>query len=362
MGVLMRFLKAFTFGMERFWRYKIDHLIFWSATVGFHMFTRADLIAKAGFFEFFLEIVIRNGLLAMAIYTNLLVLIPRFIYRKRFFSYAFLLLVITFCYALTKNIHDVHLFGYVLNQPGRDSFFSNTFYNLSIALFYITFSVALQLSREWYGQRELIRKIEIEKLNTELAYLKAQINPHFLFNSINTIYFQIDKRNAMARDTLSTFSEMLRYQLYECNGHHVPIEREVQYLKNYIDLQRLRKDENYRISFNCENSIKGFSIAPLVLICLVENAFKHVSHNSGVNEITVTLEKNGANFLMTVFNTCDRKAPPAESSGIGLKNVRRRLELLYPGKHALRIEAGDSTFTAELTLTVNEYENELPDR
>jgi two-component system, LytTR family, sensor kinase len=348
--------------MERFWRYKIDHLIFWCATVGFHMFTRAELIPKAGFAEFLLEIIVRNGLLAIAIYINLLVLIPRLVYKKKFFIYAFLLLVVTVCYAMAKNVHDVHLLGNVLHQPGRHAFFSNTFYNVSIALFYITFSVALQLSREWYGQRELIRKIEIEKLNTELAYLKAQINPHFLFNSINTIYFQIDKRNAAARDTLSTFSEMLRYQLYECNGHHVAIEREVQYLKNYIDLQRLRKDENYRITFNCENSINGFSIAPLVLICLVENAFKHVSHHAGLNEITVTLDRIGQEFRMTVFNTCDPKALPQDASGIGLKNVKRRLELLYPGKHSLRIDADDTTFRAELTLTVTEYENELSDR
>jgi two-component system, LytTR family, sensor kinase len=348
--------------MERFWKYRVDHIIFWVATVGFHMFTRADLVTKAGFGEFAAEVFIRNGLLALAIYANLLVLIPRLLFKKQIFLYAFSLLALMGVYALAKNIHDVHLFGEVLQQPGKSNFFSNTFYNISIAFFYIAFSVALQLSREWYGQRELIRKIEVEKLNTELAYLRAQINPHFLFNSINTIYFQIDKKNAAARDTLSTFSDMLRYQLYDCNGHHVPIEKEVRYLKNYIDLQRLRKDENYKITFECGADMHGFSIAPLLLICFVENAFKHVSHHSA-NEISVRLSKQGSNFVMSVFNTIEHKTQAEESqNGIGLKNVQRRLELLYPGEHSLKIEKTDKAFEIQLTINVKQYENELSDR
>src|SRR6185436_2346140 len=107
----------------------------------------------------------------------------------------------------------------------------------------------LQLSREWYMQRELIRRIEVEKLNTELDYLKAQMNPHFLFNSINTIFFQINKENTEARETLGKFSDMLRYQLYECNGPSIAVEKELAYLKNYVDLQKLRRDRKDVIEF-----------------------------------------------------------------------------------------------------------------
>ena len=103
---------------------------------------------------------------------------------------------------------------------------------------------------------ELIRKIELEKLNTELEYLKAQINPHFLFNSLNTVFFQIDKQNTAARETLSKFSDMLRYQLYECNGKEIAIEKEIQYLKNYVELQRLRKDEHHDIQFTFSEELK----------------------------------------------------------------------------------------------------------
>jgi len=340
--------------MSRFWKYKLDHVVFWAATVAFHMFTRAEILRVAGPGEFFLEVLVRNGLLAAVIYTNLLILIPRFIRQKKFLGYAGLLVALLFAYALAKNVHDIHLYGEVLGRPGADHFFSNTFYNLSIVVFYVAFSIALQLSREWYDQRELIRKIEIEKLNTELAYLRSQINPHFLFNSINTIYFQIDKKNTDARDTLSTFSDMLRYQLYECNGQEVPIEKEIRYLENYIELQRLRKGENYQIEFRSTENVGGFTIAPLVLICFVENAFKHVSHHAQGNRIHVALDKDENRFRMTVFNTWDGKEKVNdENTGIGLKNVRRRLELLYPNRHLLEIRPSGNDFKVELTLRIS---------
>jgi len=313
--------------MDRFWRYKLDHIIFWIGTVVFHMFTRLHLIAKAGFAQFLLEVLVRNAVLGLVIYVNLFILIPRLAQQRKWALYALFLLFDFVFYVMAKNAHDVYLYGYVMGDPERVNFFHNTFYNLSIALFYMTFSVALQLSREWYAQRVLIQKIEVEKLNTELDYLKAQINPHFLFNSINTIYFQIDKHNTLARETLSSFSEMLRYQLYECNGKEIPIEKEVAYLRNYVELQRHRNDENYEISFK-DHDLSGFTIAPLLLIPFIENAFKHVSHRAEGNKIEVELTKTDGMFHMNIFNTKDPlHQGKGESNGIGLKNVQARITL-----------------------------------
>lgn len=339
--------------MERFWKYKIDHVIFWIGTVVFHMFTRVHLIAKAGFAQFLLEVLVRNALLGLVIFVNIFVLIPRFAQQKKWALYILFLLLDLVFYVTAKNAHDVYLYGYVMGDPERVNFFHNTFYNLSIALFYMTFSVALQLSREWYAQRELIRRIEVEKLNTELDYLKAQINPHFLFNSINTIYFQIDKHNTLARETLSSFSEMLRYQLYECNGKEIPIEKEVAYLRNYVDLQRHRNDENYQITFQ-DHNLGGFTIAPLLLIPFIENAFKHVSHRPEGNRIEVDLSRQGDTFHMIIFNTKEARHPArGEPSGIGLKNVQRRLELLYKDRHALSIQDSPDHFEVKLALKIN---------
>jgi two-component system, LytTR family, sensor kinase len=338
--------------MNRFWKYRFDHIIFWTITIAFHAFTRTYLISEAGFDQFTLEILVRNALLAILIYFNWLVLIPKYAQQKKIVAYIiFLLLAMTF-YVAFKNAHDVYLNGYVLGDESKKSMFYNTYYNFSIAFFYLSFHVALQLSKEWYFQRELIRKMEIEKLTSELEYLKAQINPHFVFNSINTIYFQIDKENTPARESLLAFSEMLRYQLYECNGTEIPIEKEIVYLKNYVALQRMRKDENYNISFAVSEDVKGFSVSPLLFIPFVENAFKHVSHHPQKNEVRIRIDRNDDKIGLTVFNTKENKTSTTDHKGIGLKNVQRRLELLYKDRHELVINNNTNTYEVSLSLRI----------
>lgn len=339
--------------MDRFWKYKIDHVVFWAATVGFHMYTAGYLVTEAGLGQFVLEIIVRNGLLALLIYCNLLILIPGYAQRKRVFAYALLLFIALSAYALLKNAHDIYLNGYVLDDPAKRSFFYNVYYNFSIALFYLAFSIALYLSKAWYIQRGLIRKMELERLNAELDYLKAQINPHFVFNSINTIYFQIDRKNETARRSLANFSDMLRYQLYECNGKEIAIEKEINYLKNYVALQQMRKDENYSISLVESEDLKGFSISPLLLIPFVENAFKHVSHNPGKNEVRIKLYRDEKYFRLSVFNTKENKVINHSHNGIGLTNVKRRLELLYKHRHELVVHNGPDTFQVSLSLQIS---------
>lgn len=344
--------------MERFFRYKLDHVIFWLLTIFFHGYTRLNVLKEAGPVHFTLELIIRNGLLAMAIYFTLLVIVPRFTKRRNFIISVGLILLTLVVYVACKNAHDVYLYGYGLNSPAKQSFFNHSLYNLSIVIFYLTFAVTLYLSRQWYLQQTLLRKIELEKLNTELAYLKAQINPHFLFNSINAIYFMIDRQNNEARETLTAFSDMLRYQLYECNGADIPIEKEISYLKNYINLQRLRKDDKYQITFRYSPDLKNFTIAPLLLIPFVENAFKHVSHfTDKLNTICIDLDKRGNSFCLNISNTIDGIKASTENSGIGLQNVKRRLELLYPDRHHLQINETPDRFVVNLELKLQQPVN-----
>ena len=340
--------------MDRFFRYKIDHILFWALTIFFHGYTRVNLIDKAGLNQFIIELVVRNILLALVIYVNLLVVLPRFIERKKYFAGVLLMLISLAVYVVLKSFHDGYLYGVVLGNLPQKGIESHLFYNLSIVTFYFIFATTLHLSRQWHLQRELIRKIEVEKLNTELEYLKAQINPHFLFNSINTIYFQIDKQNISARETLSKFSDMLRYQLYECNGHEIPVEKEVGYLKNYVELQKLRKDENYSIEFICSEEMKNFTLPPLLLVPFVENAFKHVSHfMDKKNVIKIEVGKTGNFFRFNVMNTKDIVQKTNENGGIGLKNVKRRLELSYKDKYLLDIQETPEYFSVNLELHVS---------
>jgi LytS/YehU family sensor histidine kinase len=332
--------------MARLFRYKLDHILFWAFTVGFHAYTSAGLVDAYDLDIFLLEVLIRNTLLATLIYLNLY-FTPKYFERKQSIAAVLILLGSLAFYSLFKNIFNSAAYG-------RDPYeLSALFYNFSIASFYLGFCFALHFTKQWYLQRELLRQVELEKLNTELEYLKSQINPHFLFNSINTIYFQIAKDNTLARDTLSRFSEMLRYQLYECSGAEIPIEKEISYLSNYVELQRMRKDENYSISFNHPDTLTHFTIPPLLLIPFIENAFKHVSHfTTESNRITIDLHVDNDTFHLRVFNTKDSYGTPNQN-GIGLKNVSRRLELLYPGNHSLEVSDSADQFEVNVRFKIN---------
>lgn len=336
--------------VEKFWKYRADHILFWVVTIGFHVYTKAYLVEFVGWWQFLLEIVIRNALLALIIYANFEYLIPTLAQQKKFFLY-FIGLVICFTfYIMVKNTHDMYLIVYT-GKPALP-FWRYSFYNFSIALFYMAFSLALNLSKEWYFQRERVRQLEVEKLNTELEYLKLQINPHFLFNSLNTIFFQIDKNNHEARATLTKFSDMLRFQLYECNGHEMVLEREILYLKNYVDLQRLRRDDKYNIEFKTSGDSREFTLAPLLLMPLIENAFKYVSHfPEGNNNVFIHIHNDGHSLEVKVKNTKEiRVAEKKEAGGIGLKNLRRRLELQYSDRHELEINDGKTEFEVILRI------------
>lgn len=334
--------------MSRFFSYRLDHVIFWTLTVFFHGYTRLPWIHKASIGQFVLELVFRNGLLACAIYITILYSIPRLTKGKQLAGVLGIIFAMLI-YVMGKNAHDVYFYGYVVGDPERQQFFYNTFYNLSIVTFYLAFATTLYLSKQWYLQREKMRQIEMEKLNTELEYLRAQINPHFLFNSINTIYFQIDKQNTIARETLEKFSEMLRYQLYECTSETIAIEKEIQYLQNYIALQKLRLSSRHFVEFKAAETLKELFIPPLVLIPFVENAFKHVSHfTDKPNKISVRLTKVNDVLEFSVINTTE--VTVRNETGIGLKNVTRRLDLLYGDLYKLGINSQPEIFSITLQI------------
>jgi LytS/YehU family sensor histidine kinase len=165
----------------------------------------------------------------------------------------------------------------------------------------------------------------------------------------------IDKNNAAARDVLHKFSDMLRFQLYELNGEKIAIEKEIGYLKDYVDLQQLRL-EHCVVHFNCPPNVACFTIEPLLLIAFVENAFKHISHYSHKNnEVTIGFNLEDNVFKFYISNTSEVNSQPVigKQGGIGLANVQRRLELLYPANHTLSISETDDSYTVVLTLKID---------
>jgi LytS/YehU family sensor histidine kinase len=182
------------------------------------------------------------------------------------------------------------------------------------------------------------------------------MNPHFLFNALNSVYFLIDKSNSEAREALHKFSDLMRYQLYEVKDQKIPIEKEIDYLNDYIAVQRLRR-ENIFIQINIDTGMKDFFIEPLLLIPFVENSFKHLSHfdNAKSDEINLDLSKHNGEMIFAIKNTKDGNIQSSieEHGGIGLANVKRRLELLYPQRHELTIKNDNEYFDVQLKLKID---------
>ncbi|MBN9381693.1 MAG: sensor histidine kinase [Chitinophagaceae bacterium] len=198
-----------------------------------------------------------------------------------------------------------------------------------------------------------LEKITNDQLQTELKFLKAQYHPHFLFNALNTIYFQMDENVAEAKKSVEKFSELLRYQLYD-QQQTVPVSQEVRYLQNFIELQEIRSSDKLQLSVHFDGKLNGQQIYPLLMLPLVENAFKYVGGDYWIR-IEALVDRDELHFSVT--NATPGKIPipvsDQKAGGIGLDNLRRRLQLLYPEKHHLRIEKKEGEFLADLVLKFN---------
>jgi two-component system, LytTR family, sensor kinase len=289
-------------------------------------------------------------------YFNVYYTIPVFLYRKRYAAFALLFLAGIVVASLLRvplaTYLNQHYFAPGKPPPG----FSDLFFNSLINIFIWTIClVAAKLIMDRIRFQKYVEVIEKEKMKNELDFLKAQFNPHFLFNSINSIYGNINKNNSTAREMLLTFSEMLRYQLYECNTSMISIEKEIGYIRNYITLQQIRKPENLSIQLQVSEEVRGITIAPLIFIAFIENSFKYVSnYEDKLNEVRISLARSNNQLFFKTFNTKENNngRKPIDHGGIGIANVKRRLELLYPGKHALTIQNNDHSFEVILNLEV----------
>ncbi len=330
-------------------KYKIHHLVFWMLLFGLWYFLRyEDYSSPTRAFQVTLIKVVDLAL--MISITNYL-LIPKLLYQKRYalFALCFIVLVVS------SSVLKMQVLGHLMNNPGLLSLSGNLkarFYDNVIPHFFlVSAGGAIKLMLDYGKLQQRMADTAREKAEAELNFLKSQINPHFLFNSLNSVYFLIDKKNDEARNALHKFSEMLRYQLYEMNGARIPIDKEIRYLQDYVDLQKLRNDENFSISFQCPAAVNGFTIEPLLLIPFVENAFKHISHfKDKPNFIKVEMELFKNKFSFQVKNSTEHLTEVPDHKGIGLVNVKRRLDLLYPGKHDLEIRESEQEYWITLII------------
>lgn len=220
---------------------------------------------------------------------------------------------------------------------------------LMFSLIYYGITRTNKILQVYVNNKLLLEKISNDQLETELKFLRAQYHPHFLFNALNTIYFQMDESVEAAKRTVEKFSELLRYQLYD-QQQIVPLSTEIAYLQSFIELQKIRTSEKLQLRTAFDATLNDEQIYPLLLLPLVENAFKYVG---GAYDLTISLTRQNEELVFFVENAVPPEINFVKTNGIGLENLKRRLALLYPGNHSLRTGRRNNSFVAELKLKLN---------
>ena len=191
--------------------------------------------------------------------------------------------------------------------------------------------------------------IASQKVNSELSFLKAQLNPHFLFNTLNSIYALANKKSENTSVAIVTLSELMRYMIYEANEKNVSLEKEIEHIKNYISLQLLRLKDSSGVRVNIHGNL-NYKIEPLLLISFIENAFKYGTDFNGKTDIRIKITIREKVLNLFVYNTSSNQESKKENSGIGLENIKNRLNLLYPNSHTLDIISDVKSYSVNLTI------------
>lgn len=280
------------------------------------------------------------------VYINTLILIPKYLVNKKYFRYILSILLIsigwTFLSTHITNFFETHLFDSPLEELDDPS---DPIVYL-IMFFLLLTSTIINLSYRWFVQQN---KIKNERLTMELTILKNQINPHFFFNTLNNLYALSMEKSDETPKVILKLSEMMRYTIYECQEAWVTLDKELRYLENYIELQKIRLHKRAKIDFvqNIEND--KLKVAPMLLIVFLENSFKHgIDGMEDHCEIGIVLESFGNRIFYTIKN--NYRPNTKKESGMGIKNVKRRLDLIYPKTHSLRIDDNGQDYYIELEL------------
>lgn len=279
-------------------------------------------------------------------YLNALLLIPRLFYRKRFIFYS-LALVLSF--AIIMFLHGLIAVSFANFSHFR--ILPSSLHNLTPFLFTVFMSTAYKIIHDKFKADANTAALQKENLKTELSFLRSQISPHFLFNVLNNIVAMVRLKSEELEPTVIKLSSLLQYMLYESNDEKVLLKNEIDSLQDYIDLQKLRFSTNLQLDTKFLVTENWHAIEPMLLIPFVENAFKHGNVFGEAPEILIKLEvvDNVLDFYVRNKYTASDRAKD-KTSGIGLTNVKRRLELLYPERHTLEITDTDGHYNVHLKL------------
>lgn len=331
----------------------LQHLVFWSMALYILLgnFKTSSIIIPVDL----IYTMIFAVFLIIAVYLNLMILIPRFFHKGRFIIYfismTIFLLLITFLYQIWFDIIVDKLFGgfYLIS-------YFDFWDTLKYFVIFIGITSLLHFSKSWFLYQESETKLartQKEKIEAELDALKSQINPHFLFNSLNSIYSLVLKKSEHAPEALIKLSDTMRYIIYESNHEKVELQKEVEFIRNYIELQQLRMSKKDKLDFQVNGKIKKQKIAPLLLIPIIENGFKYgIKGETEASFVSILIDVNEHHIRLHTSNNLGivDMVEKGKSKGTGLDNLKKRLELIYPDHHQLIIARADNKFMVDLNI------------
>jgi sensor histidine kinase YesM len=285
------------------------------------------------------------GVSTMVVYTNLYLLFPKFFFTKKYSIYFLLLVLIIGLGALSLKL---------LLPSGNTSFLTSIFQQFVDLFFFVVITSSLKFLRGFLQKQELLMKLEKEQLKTELSLLKAQVNPHFLFNTLNNLYGLILQKNTeQASEITLKLSDLMRYVLESSKTEKVSLQKEVKFLEDYLALEKIRLAQQAVIRLEVSGIEKKVLVAPLLFIPLVENAFKHGLQTLSKDSFAhFSLSIQGNELYFEAHNSVGKTIENQAKSGTGLDNLRKRLALIYPTKHFLEIEEKENSFKVTLQISL----------
>lgn len=315
--------------------------------------------------EFWWKQIFLVGLLILIFYLNAWRIVPKFLLNGK--NYQYLLVIVVggiLYYGLIIYFEQLTHYSqkmFELFNPGK-AFHSNKrwvpgdVFQLLLYVISVGLSTSVALVEKWQKDEALRGELERQRINTELSYLKAQINPHFFFNTLNNIYSLTNLDVRKAQEALLKLSRMMRYVLYENQKDTTLLSKEVKFIEDYLELMKMRLSDNVRLVVILEEPKEDLVIAPMLFLPFLENCFKHGMSSQQASEIRISLEIMGETVFFETKNSIfpiPSESPEANENGIGLVNTQRRLSLLYPEKHRLTLGKQDGSETYEVHLTIN---------
>lgn len=347
-----------------FTRYRyLLHILFWTGIFLYDVVIWG--LVDHNYYDRFISTMAELPVKIAATYFTIYFLIDRFLIRKRYTSFMILLLASMAAFGFILRL-IAYYFLYPKLYPEGLAISLWFPPKILIGIFYIYAWVAIvssfHLIRHYYQHQQAAQKLqqaaeqlEKEKLSAELKLLKSQINPHFLFNTLNNLYVLTLNNSTNAPQMVHKLSELMSYMLFDSNQARVALEKEVHYLRNYIDLEKLRYGEGLEVKFNIYGKTDRIMVVPLLMLPLVENCFKHGARKQLAGGwIHIDLELEGMDLVLKVENSKPNLAVSKLPSGIGLQNLVKRLEYLYPSQYTLQLFDETDTYMAVLRLRLNE--------